>query len=266
MYLSGGVGSGLGVVILVAVAAGAVLVTGRASAFLAAVATIAVLYEEFYVSLAPPDYGSDYFQAGVLGAIYFATSIGNPVAVGTAATHRNHVAVARRRSRGSRTRQPFDHSTHAHRHHRRRRGTIGRGYSINRRVRCWVSPTTTARRHHCPKRCSIDCTRGARIHACARARSTLRRPHRRFARTSARCDPSDPTPMSSYSSKTPSKFSSKRSNSSSPRSVGSPRASRTRSAIRSVQSATQDSCSASRAISTKAIRVSPTSSTCSRNG
>jgi two-component system, NtrC family, sensor histidine kinase PilS len=76
MYLSGGVGSGLGVVILVAVAAGSVLVTGRASAFLAAVATIAVLYEEFYVSLTTPDYGSDYFQAGVLGAIYFATSIG----------------------------------------------------------------------------------------------------------------------------------------------------------------------------------------------
>ena len=75
MYLSGGVGSGLGVVILVAVSAGSVLVTGRVSAFLAAVATVVVLYEEFYVSLVPPDYRSDYFQAGVLGAIYFATSI-----------------------------------------------------------------------------------------------------------------------------------------------------------------------------------------------
>ncbi len=75
MYLSGGVGSGLGVVILVAVAAGSVLVTGRVSAFIAAVASIGVLYEEFYVSLMPPDYRSDYFQAGILGAIYFATSI-----------------------------------------------------------------------------------------------------------------------------------------------------------------------------------------------
>jgi two-component system, NtrC family, sensor histidine kinase PilS len=75
MYLSGGVGSGLGVVILVAVAAGSVLVTGRASAFLAAVATIAVLYEEFLVSLVPPDFRSDYFQAGILGAIYFATAV-----------------------------------------------------------------------------------------------------------------------------------------------------------------------------------------------
>ncbi len=34
-----------------------------------------VLYEEFYVSLMPPDYRSDYFQAGILGAIYFATAI-----------------------------------------------------------------------------------------------------------------------------------------------------------------------------------------------
>ena len=75
MYLSGGVGSGLGVVILVAVSAGSVLLTGRVSVFVAAVATIVVLYEEFYVSLMPPDYRSDYFQAGILGAIYFATSI-----------------------------------------------------------------------------------------------------------------------------------------------------------------------------------------------
>ncbi len=75
MYLSGGVGSGLGIMILIAVTAGSVLVTGRTSAFLAAVATIVVLYEEFYVSLMPPDYRSDYFQAGILGAIYFATAI-----------------------------------------------------------------------------------------------------------------------------------------------------------------------------------------------
>jgi two-component system sensor histidine kinase PilS (NtrC family) len=75
MYLSDGVGSGIGVVILVAVAAGAVLLTGRVSAFVAAIATIAVLYEEFLVSFAPPDYRSDYFQAGILGVIYFATAI-----------------------------------------------------------------------------------------------------------------------------------------------------------------------------------------------
>jgi two-component system sensor histidine kinase PilS (NtrC family) len=75
MYLSGGVASGLGVLILVSVAAGAVLVTGRLSMALAAVASIAVLYEEFYLSLTPPDYRNDFFQAGILGALYFATAI-----------------------------------------------------------------------------------------------------------------------------------------------------------------------------------------------
>lgn len=75
MYLSGGVSSGLGAVVLVSVAAGAILVTGRTGLLLAAVATIAVLYEEFYLSLATPAFHDDYFQAGVLGTIYFATAI-----------------------------------------------------------------------------------------------------------------------------------------------------------------------------------------------
>ena len=72
MYLSGGVGSGLGVLILVAVATGAIVVTGRASRLLPALATIAVLYEEFYLSLSAPELHDDYFQAGVLGILYFA--------------------------------------------------------------------------------------------------------------------------------------------------------------------------------------------------
>ncbi len=72
MYLSGGVGSGLGVLILVGVAAGAIIVTGRVSRLLPALATIAVLYEEFYLSLSTPQLHDDYFQAGVLGILYFA--------------------------------------------------------------------------------------------------------------------------------------------------------------------------------------------------
>ena len=71
MYLSGGVGSGLGVLILVGVAAGAIIVTGRVSRLLPALATIAVLYEEFYLSLSTPQLHDDYFQAGVLGILYF---------------------------------------------------------------------------------------------------------------------------------------------------------------------------------------------------
>ena len=74
-YLSGGVASGLGLLVLVAVVAGAILVTGRATTLLAAVASIATLYSEFYLSLTAPDLHDDYFQAGVLGIFYFAFSI-----------------------------------------------------------------------------------------------------------------------------------------------------------------------------------------------
>ena len=75
MYTSGGLESGLGVVILISVAGGAILVSGRASAFIAAFATIAILYEEFYLTLSADAYQGDFFQAGVLGAAYFATAI-----------------------------------------------------------------------------------------------------------------------------------------------------------------------------------------------
>ena len=75
MYASGGVSSGLGALILVAVATGAIIVTGRAAALVAAFASISVLYEEFYLSLSAPHLHDDYFQAGVLGILYFAFSL-----------------------------------------------------------------------------------------------------------------------------------------------------------------------------------------------
>lgn len=74
-YLSGGVASGLGLLILVSVATGAIIVTGRATTLLAALASMAVLYEEFYLSLSAPMLHDDYFQAGVLGIFCFVFSI-----------------------------------------------------------------------------------------------------------------------------------------------------------------------------------------------
>jgi two-component system sensor histidine kinase PilS (NtrC family) len=53
-YLSGGVASGLGLLILVSVSTGPIIVTGRATTLLAALASIALLYEEFYLSLSAP--------------------------------------------------------------------------------------------------------------------------------------------------------------------------------------------------------------------
>lgn len=75
MYLSGGVSSGLGVLNVIVVAAGAILVSGRTSTAIAAIATIAVLYEEFYLSLGAVAGGANLFQAGILGVLYFATSV-----------------------------------------------------------------------------------------------------------------------------------------------------------------------------------------------
>ena len=74
-YLSGGVSSGLGVVLLISVAAASIFVEGRASTFIAAVATIAMLYEEFYLALSTIYISADYFQAGVLGITYFAAAL-----------------------------------------------------------------------------------------------------------------------------------------------------------------------------------------------
>jgi len=74
-YLSGGVSSGLGVVLLISVAAASIFVEGRASTFIAAVATIAMLYEEFYLGLSTIYISADYFQAGILGITYFAAAL-----------------------------------------------------------------------------------------------------------------------------------------------------------------------------------------------
>ena len=74
MYYSGGVSSGLGALILISVATGAIVCAGQVSTLIAALATIALLYEEFYLSLTPGE-AADFFQAGILGGLYFAFSL-----------------------------------------------------------------------------------------------------------------------------------------------------------------------------------------------
>lgn len=73
MHHSGGVTSGLGTLMIVSVAAGAILVPGRVATALPALATLAVLFEEFYLTLTATAPAPDFFQAGLLGALYFAT-------------------------------------------------------------------------------------------------------------------------------------------------------------------------------------------------
>ncbi len=75
MFASGGITSGVAALLLVTVATGAILLTGRSATLVAALATIALLYEEFYLSFAFPTVDGDYFQGGVYGGLYFAASL-----------------------------------------------------------------------------------------------------------------------------------------------------------------------------------------------
>jgi two-component system sensor histidine kinase PilS (NtrC family) len=74
-YSSGGMISGLGLLLIVTVASGSILIRGRISTFLAAVAALSLIYSELYLALSLEDSGNQFIQAGILGAILFATSL-----------------------------------------------------------------------------------------------------------------------------------------------------------------------------------------------
>ena len=74
-YSSRGVLSGLGLLHLVTIAAGSILIAGRMSTFLAAIASIAIIYSEVYLSFTRNVPGNQYVQSGLLGALLFATSL-----------------------------------------------------------------------------------------------------------------------------------------------------------------------------------------------
>lgn len=74
-YASGGVSSGLGNLLIVAVAAGSILLSGRYSLLFAALGTITLLAIEIYRSSFLADSPQHYLQAGLLGIILFATAV-----------------------------------------------------------------------------------------------------------------------------------------------------------------------------------------------
>ncbi len=74
-YSSRGVLSGLGLLHLVTIAAGSILIAGRMSTFLAAIASIAIIYSEVYLSFTRNIPANQYVQSGLLGALLFATSL-----------------------------------------------------------------------------------------------------------------------------------------------------------------------------------------------
>lgn len=72
MYASGGVQSGLGMLIAIAIALGAISMAGRNSLTLAAIASLAILTEEVYGQLQGGFNTTAYVQAGLLGISFFA--------------------------------------------------------------------------------------------------------------------------------------------------------------------------------------------------
>jgi len=73
-HASGGLGSGLGMLLVVSIAGGSLLTDGRMAGLLAAIATLAVLAEQTYLHLNWPELPISYPQAGGLGALLFATA------------------------------------------------------------------------------------------------------------------------------------------------------------------------------------------------
>ncbi len=74
MHFSGGIQSGLGVLLVITLAASSVILGDRKSLGLAAIATLAILSEQFYISFVYPE-GNSYPFAGLLGMTYFASAI-----------------------------------------------------------------------------------------------------------------------------------------------------------------------------------------------
>ncbi len=75
MHASGGVQSGLGMLIIVAVASGSILLAGRAAMVFAALATLLVLAEHSYMQISDSLTATTYPQTGLLGAAFFATAL-----------------------------------------------------------------------------------------------------------------------------------------------------------------------------------------------
>ncbi|MGE5152872.1 MAG: sensor histidine kinase [Bdellovibrio bacteriovorus] len=75
MHAAGGVQSGLGVLLAVAVAAGALMMEGRVSLLFAALATLAVITQQVVAHLQGVAPAAGYTQAGLLGVLFFAVAL-----------------------------------------------------------------------------------------------------------------------------------------------------------------------------------------------
>ncbi len=74
MYASGGIQSGLGILLLVSLASSGLISRGRLALFFASIASIGILLQETYSFLYISDYHAQYMQAGLLSMGYFAVA------------------------------------------------------------------------------------------------------------------------------------------------------------------------------------------------
>lgn len=74
IHAGGGLKSGLGVLLVVAIAGGSLLMAGRIAILFAAIATLSVLGEQAYSQISDPAAATNFTHAGLLGAVFFATA------------------------------------------------------------------------------------------------------------------------------------------------------------------------------------------------
>ncbi|WPC04401.1 ATP-binding protein [Pseudomonas benzenivorans] len=74
-YAAGGTPSGIGTLLIVAVAIANIMLRGRIGLLIAAVAAIGLIYLTFYLSLSRPAAAAQYVQVGALGALCFAAAL-----------------------------------------------------------------------------------------------------------------------------------------------------------------------------------------------
>jgi len=75
MHASGGMSSGLGMLLIPVIAGASLMVPGRLAVLFAALASIALLLDQGVSGWLDPGYGSSYTQTGILGATLFITAI-----------------------------------------------------------------------------------------------------------------------------------------------------------------------------------------------
>jgi two-component system sensor histidine kinase PilS (NtrC family) len=75
MHTSGGVSTGLGMLLIISIAAGSAVMRGRTALAFASIASICILGEQIFSSLNNSFPATSFTQAGILGSSFFATAI-----------------------------------------------------------------------------------------------------------------------------------------------------------------------------------------------